>query len=263
MRVRLRDFTMEHDEAGSGRPLLFIHGYPLNRTLWEMQLNGLADAARIIAPDLRGHGVSEAVAGPYSMDILADDCAQLLDALGVTEPAVVCGLSMGGYIAFAFQRRHPDRVGALILAATRAGPDTPEGKAARDEAMAAAREKGVDAIVEATLPRMLSPKTIASRPDIVERTRRMMRATSLEGVLGDLAGLRDRPDSRPGLGAIRRPALVLHGTDDQLIPPSEGEAIQKGIAGARLRLMADAGHLPNLEQPDVFNAAVREFLKTL
>jgi 3-oxoadipate enol-lactonase len=261
MRIRLHDFAMEYDEVGTGRPLLFIHGYPLNRTLWEMQLNGLADAARIVAPDLRGHGASEAVSGPYTMDLLADDCAALLDALGATEPAVVCGLSMGGYVALAFQRRYPDRVAALVLTATRATPDSPEGKKARDGAMATAREQGLDAIVEAMLPKMLSPKTFASRPDLVERARRMMRTTSLEGVLGDLAAMRDRPDSRPGLASILRPALIVHGADDQLIPPAEGDAMHQAIAGSRIRIIPSAGHLPNLEQPDAYNAAVRDFLK--
>jgi len=263
MRVRLRDVGLEVDQAGNGRPLLFIHGYPLNRSLWEMQLNGLGDTARVIAPDLRGHGASDPAPGPYSMDLLAEDCAHVLDALDAAEPAVVCGLSMGGYIAFAFQRLYPERVGALILTATRPAPDSSEGKAARDQAMATAKEKGVDAIVEAMLPKMLSTKTTASRPDIVERVRRMMRTTSLEGILGDLAGLRDRPDSRPGLGDIRCPTLVIHGTDDQIIPPPEAEAMQAAIEGSKIRLIRDAGHLPNLEQPDAFNAAVREFVTAL
>ena len=263
MRVRLRDFAMEYDDAGHGRPLLLIHGYPLNRTLWEMQLNGVSHAARVLAPDLRGHGLSEATPGAYSTDLLAADCAAFLDALGVSEPAVVCGLSMGGYVTFAFQRLYPERVAALVLTATRAAPDSAEGKAARDQAIATARARGVGAIVEAALPRMLSPKTVASRPDVVDRVRRMMEATSLEGVLGDLAGMRDRADSRPGLASIRCPTLIVHGTDDQLIPPSEAEAMEAGIAGSRLRLIASAGHLPNLEQPDAFNATLVEFLETL
>ena len=263
MRIKVRDITMEHEDLGTRTPLLFIHGYPLNRHLWDEQVSELSDIARVLAPDLRGHGGSDAVPGPYSMDLHAEDCRAFLYALRVTQPAVLCGLSMGGYVAFAFYRKYPERVAGLILAATRAGADAPEGKANRDKAMALAREKGVGAIAESMLPKMLAPSAPQAKPELVARVKAMMESTPLQGVLGDLAGLRDRPDSTPTLATIDRPTLILHGADDQLIPASEAEAMRAGIRGSELKVIPGAGHLLNMEQPEVFNDATREFLVAL
>src|SRR5438046_2535852 len=138
MRAQLTDIVLAYDASGSGRPLLLVHGYPLSRKMWDQQLENLPDAARVIAPDLRGHGESDMPAETYTVDRLADDLAALLDELGLAEPVVVGGLSMGGYVALAFYRRHPARVAGLILAATRAGADSEAGKANRDKAMALA-----------------------------------------------------------------------------------------------------------------------------
>jgi pimeloyl-ACP methyl ester carboxylesterase len=263
MRIRLRDFHMDHEDLGTRAPLLFIHGYPLDRSLWAAQVNELSDITRAMAVDLRGHGGSDPTPGPYSMDLFADDLHEFLDALRVTQPAALCGLSMGGYVAFAFYRKYPARVAALILTATRAGADSPEGRANRDQALALAQEKGVSAIAESMLPRMLSPKTYQLRPDLAAHVREMMERTSLEGVLGDLAALRDRPDSTSTLAQIDRPTLILHGADDQLIPPSEAEAMHAAVKGSQLKIIPEAGHLLNLEQPEMFNEAVRGFVWAL
>jgi len=186
MLAHIHDLTMAYTDAGLGTPLLFIHGYPLNRQLWEPQVEELYLEARVLAPDLRGHGESQVIPGRYSMEILADDLNAFLDALHVTQPVVVCGISMGGYVAFAFYRRYAARVAGLILTATRAGADSPEARKGRDQAIATANQKGVAAIAEAMLPKMLSPKTYSNKPELVETARSIMIRTSLEGVLGDL-----------------------------------------------------------------------------
>jgi len=260
MRTHLSDITLAYDEAGSGRPLLLIHGYPLSRKLWAPQLVGLPDAARIIAPDLRGFGESDAPEGPYTVDQLADDCAALLDELGVREPVVVGGLSMGGYIALAFWRRHRARVAGLILAATRAGADSEAGKAGRDAAAATARAKGSEAIIDGMLPKMLAPSAYAARPEVVAQARRVMDGAPVPGIVGALMAMKHRPDSTALLAEIDRPVLVIHGADDVLIPPSEAEAMFAALPQARLILVPEAGHLLNLEQPASFNAEVRNFL---
>lgn len=263
MSVKINGINIAVADRGVGFPLLFIHGYPLNRRIWEPQLDALAGMARLIAPDLRGHGESDAVVGPYSMDLLADDCHAILEATGVAGPVVLCGLSMGGYVAFAFHRKYPERVAGLILAATRSGEDSPEGKANRDKAADLARRSGPSAITESMLPKMLSPKTYVQRPELVQRVGEIMQQTSLEGILGDLMGMKSRQDSTPTLSLVEKPTLILHGSDDQLIPPGEAVAMQKAISGARLQLLPDAGHLLNMEQPQQFNQAVREFLQEL
>ncbi len=259
----INDVSMAYEDRGSGPPLLFIHGYPLSRALWEGQVNGLSDAARVLAPDLRGHGDSQTTSGTYSMELLADDCLRFLDVLHVSQPVVVCGLSMGGYVTFAFYRKYKDRVAGLILAATKAGADSLEGQANRDKAAATAREKGVSAIADSMLPKMLAAKTYEAKPDLVATVRRMMETTSLDGVVGDLMGMKERPDSTPLLAEIDKPTLILHGADDQLIPPKEGEAMHAAIKNSRLQLIPGAGHLLNMEQPELFNKAVREFVEAL
>jgi len=260
MNIQIRGINIALEDRGAGLPLLFIHGYPLNRHIWDPQIEVLADAARVIAHDLRGHGDSSASTGPHSMELLADDCQALLEALGVTAPVVLCGLSMGGYVTFAFFRKYPEKVAGLILAATRAGEDSPEGKANRDKAAEMARQGGAGAIAESMLPKMLSPKSYVERPELVQRVSEIMQSTSLNGILGDLVGMKSRPDSTPTLRQIDRPTMILHGSDDQLIPLSEAKVMQKAIPLARLQIIPDAGHLLNMEQPQLFNAVVREFL---
>ncbi|HZD56668.1 MAG TPA: alpha/beta fold hydrolase [Anaerolineales bacterium] len=263
MLARVNNFSMAYDDQGGGRPLLLIHGFPLNRNLWEPQISDLSAVGRILAPDLRGHGGSEAVSGPYSMDLLAGDCNALLDEIEIEQPAVICGLSMGGYITLAFYRRYPQRVAGLILAATRAGADSAVGKANRDKMASLAKEQGAGAVAAELLPKMLSPRTYAADPELVERVSQILKANSVEGIIGDLMGMKGRPDSTVTLQQINVPTLIIHGVDDQLIPLAEAESMHAAIQDSRLHVVAEAGHLLNLEQPDVFNQAVREFLQSI
>lgn len=266
MNIHVNDISIAYDERGSGVPLLLIHGYPLNRKLWEPQLSSLSVNARVIAPDLRGHGDSEPGPVPsqprlaFSMEMLADDCASFLAALGVSRPAVIGGLSMGGYIALAFARKYPQRLAGLILAATRAGADSAEGKANRDTAVALARDSGPSAIAEAMLPKMMSPKTYESNPELVAGVFDMMKTTSVSGIVGDLLGMKERPDSTTYLSEIHKPTLLLYGADDQIIPQAEMESMANAIPSSQLIVIPNAGHLLNMEQPDEFNQAVRTFM---
>ncbi len=258
-----QDFVMAFQDSCDKPALLLIHGFPLSSQMWEPQLEDLADYVRVVAPDLRGHGGSDSVPGPYSITLLADDCADLLGYLNVATPFVVCGLSMGGYIALEFYRRYPEQVAGLILAATRAGADSPEGKANRDKAAETAKSEGVTAVSGGMLPKMLAPQNYESDDELVDYVKEIMSTTSLNGMVGALAAMRDRIDSTPMLGDIDVPVLIIHGADDQLIPLSEAEAMYKAIPNAELVIIPDAGHLPNLEQPDLFNDAVIDFLEEL
>ncbi|MEW5719082.1 MAG: alpha/beta fold hydrolase [Chloroflexota bacterium] len=268
MKLKLHDFEIAYDDTGGDpstalrMPLLFIHGFPLDRTYWAGQTRALGDVARVIAPDLRGFGESRAPAGAVTMDTFADDLRDLLDALGV-QRAVVAGLSMGGYIAFAFYRKYAARVRALILADTRATPDTPEAKKGRDENIALAREKGSAAVAEKMFPKMLAPQTIAERADIANAARALMSRQPVEGVIAALGALRDRPDSTPTLAQIAALTQIIVGAEDTLTPPKDSEQMRDGVRGARLAVIPNAGHLSNLEQPDAFNQVVREFLQSL
>jgi 3-oxoadipate enol-lactonase len=260
MIINLQDTQLYVEESGQGNPLLLIHGYPFNHEMWHPQIEAFSTSARIIAPDLRGHGGSPPSNGPSTMDLLADDCAKVLETLGVDEPVTVCGLSMGGYVAFALYRRYPSLVAGLILAATRAKADSPEIKVKRDESAALAEENGVQAVTANMLPIIMSPKTYSTNPELVDRVEQIMVQTSLQGMVSALMGMKVRPDSTPMLDAISVPTLIIHGSDDQIIPLSEAEAMHASIKDSQFEIIADAGHLPNLEQAELFNQSVKRFL---
>ena len=256
MQARLNDMTMAYEERGQvDRPvLLLVHGFPLDSRMWSAQLDGLASEARVIAPDLRGHGRSDAPPGPYSVDRHADDLAALLDILGVGR-AVVAGLSMGGYVAFALWRRHGPRVAGLALLDTRAEPDTPPGRANRDAGMALVRERGAAAIADDMLPKILAPASLRDAA-LAARVHAMMADQSPLGIIGALAALRDRPDSVPTLATIAVPTMIAAGEEDRLTPPDDARRMAARIPGAHVAIIPGAGHLSPLENPGAVNAAL-------
>ena len=263
MRIKLQDTSLFVEDLGSGVPLLLIHGFPLNREMWRPQIETLSATARVIALDLRGHGQSPSTEGPYSMDLLADDCAGVLEVLKVDHPVVVCGLSMGGYVSYAFYRRHSEKVAGLILAATRAGADSEEAKINRDKAAQLTEENGTQSVIDNMLPIIMAPKTYLERPELVTRVGNIMSQTSTSSMVSALLGMKSRPDSTPTLGQINVPTLIIHGADDQIIPLSDSEAMHTAIPDSQLEVIPDAGHLPNLEQAQLFNRAVESFLSAL
>lgn len=259
MQTMVNGQTLSYSAAGNGVPLVLIHGYPLSARMWLPQRSGLADAAQMLAPDLWGFGESTPVA-KATIGSFADEVRALMDERGI-DRAVICGLSMGGYITFEFCDRYPDRVAGVILANTKSTPDTPEGKAGRDKSAELARTQGVEAIIAAMLPKLLAPANYAQNPALVAEVGEIMRQSTVPGIVSALGAMRDRPDYTPLLPRITRPALVIGGTDDQLFPRAEFERMANGLPDVRLVLLPQAGHLSNLEQPDLFNDAVKQFLK--
>ena len=248
-RVSVHGLELSLDDRGSGPELLFVHGYPLDGSLWRHQA-GAFPGWRTLIPDLRGFGRSDAPDLGYSMATYADDLAAMLDTLGVDD-VVLAGLSMGGYVAFEFLRRHRPRVRALALVDTRATADSAAGRKGREIALAGAREGGAPLIAEKMLPKLLAK---SAPHELAEQVRAMMAAAPVPGLLGALAAMRDRPDSTdllPGLKGL--PTLVVVGAEDVLTPPREAEGMAKAIPGAKLAIIPNAGHLPPLEQPEAFN----------
>ena len=261
-RITVNGVGLAVEVRGDGPAVLFIHGYPHDRRIWSHAMESL-DGFRRIAPDLRGMGQSDAPDLGYSMETYAGDLAALLDTLGVDE-VVLCGLSMGGYIAFEFLRRWRRRVRGLILMDTRAEADTPDGKKARDAAAMKARESGAEAVADELLPRMVSPTTLSDSPETVERVRVMLAATPVAGMIGALGALRDRGDSRdllPSLAGL--PTLVLVGEDDALTPAPQAREMAEAIPGSRFTVITGAGHLPPMERPSATTEIVAEFLRAL
>lgn len=259
--VAIEGLSLAVDVLGEGGPILFIHGFPLDRTIWRPMAATLTGWRRI-APDLRGFGRSAAPEGTGSMATWADDLAALLDALGA-EQAVVCGHSMGGYVAFEMLRRHPERVRALVLVNTRAAPDDDKARAARNAMMTRVRRDGAGAVVEDLLPRLVAPATRKTQPHVVEQVRRVITAGHGEGLAQALEAMRDRPDSRSLLETIVVPTLVIAGRDDQIVPAAESRAMAAAIPDAHLAMVPDAGHLAPLEQPVNTSRIVGEFLDAL
>ena len=263
MYATVNGIRMAYRDRGRGHEttLLLIHGFPLDSRLWDAQIAGLSAGVRVIAPDLRGSGKSDVPPGPYSVDRYAGDLVGLLDALAIRS-AVVAGLSMGGYIAFALWRRHPERVQALVLADTRAEPDSPQARANRDASAVRVREIGPAAFAEEMLPRIMAPSNLED-PRIRGRALRMMTAQPADGLVGALGALRDRPESRDLLPGITVPALVIVGREDSLTTPADARAMAGAIPAAWIAEVPHAGHLSPLENPRAFNAALRAFLGEL
>ncbi|HKS07869.1 MAG TPA: alpha/beta hydrolase [Gemmatimonadaceae bacterium] len=252
--------ALAYDDVGSGLPVVFLHGFPHDRSLWSSQLGAAALPTRCIAPDLRGFGESEGSA--TTIDDYASDVIALMSALGIVK-AVVVGLSMGGYVAMAMWRRNPRMVRALVLVDTKATADTDEGRAKRTEQIAFAKARGSAALADALMPGMVGKATRAMRPDLTERIHGMLARASTNGVVGALTAMRDRPDSTPTLATITVPALIIVGDEDVLTPVSDARAMNAGIAGSRLEIVNGAGHLSNVERPAAFNHLLSEFLASL
>ena len=260
--ARIDDIQMAYTDSGIGRPIVLIHGYPFNRSLWNEQVAALSTSYRVIVPDLRGFGESDASGEAATMNRMAQDVAQLMNHLGVTR-ATIAGLSMGGYVALAFYKQFPSRVRALILADTRAQADTEEAKQTRAQHAEKALTEGMAGIADAMLPKLLTPETVSKRPEVVKRVRDMMLKTKPEGAAAALRGMAVREDLTELLPTIASPTLILVGAEDAITPVADSEKMHHAIAGSRLVVLENAGHVSNLERTEQFNQALQDFLKEL
>ena len=260
---KVRGVNLNVAESGAGLPVLLVHGFPLDHTMWQPQLEALAGDAHVLAPDLRGFGASDAGGETVSMEDFADDLAALLDAREIQEPVVFCGLSMGGYIAWQFFLRHRERLRALILCDTRAAADTPVAATAR---MANARRiltEGMGFLVEGMLDKLFAAETRQRRPEVVAAVRRVTLAAPPQGAAAALRGMAARPDVSARLPQMDLPALVVCGREDAFSTVAEMRDMARLLPQARFVEVAGAGHMSPLEQPQAVNEAIREFLAGL
>ena len=251
---------LAYEERGSGPVLLFIHGFPFDRTMWVAQLAGLAKIRTAVAVDLRGHGLSDVMSGgDFSMDLFADDVAKTLDAIGADKADIV-GLSMGGYVLFSFWRRHPERVRSLIFIDTKAEADSDEAKAGREKTAETAASQGMQPIYET-----LASKVVGSSPsvEVQDKLKEMMLGTAPEVAAADALAMRDRADSTADLPNITVPVLWLHGEEDALMPIEGARASAAKVPGAKFVSIPKGGHVSPMENPEAVDAAIQEFLKSL
>ena len=252
-----------HRDAGSGPPVVLLHAFPLSSAMWLAQREALADAYRVITPDLRGFGGSPLGDDEPSLDAAADDVARLLDDKNL-DRVVLGGLSMGGYVTMAFLRRHPDRVSAVVLADTKAGADPPAARDNRERIAAlVTAEPESTVLVDDVLPTLFGKTSEKSRPMVVGRLKAFVQAAPPAAVAWAQRAMAARPDSFDTLGAVAVPALVVVGEEDGLAPVAEAEAMTAAMPDARLEVLAGAGHVSAVEVPDDFNSVVRDFLDRL
>lgn len=263
MHAFINGITVAYDDNGSGPAVLLIHGFPLSRRMWRPQTRALTEAGfRVITPDLRGFGESDAPEGPYSMELFADDMIELLDHLGIGE-AVVGGMSMGGYVLFNLLERYPARIRGACFITTRANADDEAGKERR---LLLAREVmrfGPQVVAESFEKLLFAEETLKERPKLVAEVYGWMTGNDSRGIAGGLLAMRERKEYTPLLPGFTAPSLAIGAEGDKAAPPETARIIAAGIPGCRLAIIPEAGHMANLENPGAFNAALLEFLRGL
>jgi 3-oxoadipate enol-lactonase len=265
--ARLSTAELAYVQRGTGVPVLLVHGFPLDHTMWDSQIEALAPSCRVIAPDLRGFGQSPLGdidhARGLSMERYADDLAELLDFLSVREPVVLVGFSMGGYVAWQFLRKHRAHVRALVLCDTRAVADTDEGRAGRLKMAENVAEWGSGRVAEMMGPKLFAQETFEQQPEIVAAVRHVVERTLPAGIAAAQRGMAARPDVTSLLPTIDVPTLVIVGEQDAISPPAEMKSIADRIPGAKFVKVADAGHMTTMENPEDFNDALVKFVEAI
>ncbi len=261
--VNIGEIDLQVFVAGAGTPLLFVHGFPLDHTMWRGQMAQFSLTHRVIAPDLRGFGQSGVTPGTVTMAQFADDLATLLDRLGVTGPVCFCGLSMGGAIGWQFIQRHRSRVRSLVICDARALPDTPEGRQTRYTLAERVLAEGPE-FVAATMPeRLFSKRTRAEKPEIVADVQGVIRRTAPDGIAAGARGLGERPDMTGFLPQVDVPTLLIVGDEDVISTVDEMRSMAAAIPGAEFVSVPGAGHMAPLEDPWTVNAAMARFLQRI
>ena len=253
---------LSYTEQGSGLPLIFVHGFPFDLFSWQPQIDALKLNYRVIAYDHRGYGQSEEGIEDFSMELFADDLISLMDNLEIPE-AVVCGLSMGGYVVLNAVQRYPTRFKGIILCDTQCVADTTEARDKRFKAIELIRGGGKEKYAEELIKKLFYHETISSGKEVVNDVRNMILNTDAEVMARTLKALALRKETCSGLSELDVPALIICGREDQITPVVQHDRMQLAINGAELKIIDRAGHLSNLEEPEVFNNLVSEFLEGL
>lgn len=254
---------LAYEAAGDGPAVVLIHGFPLQRRMWQPQLEGLSAAGyRVIAPDLPGFGASAPLPGGATMRGYAEALIDLMDSLSVGR-AVIGGMSMGGYVLLELLENHPQRASAALFLLTKASADDAAGKARRTELARAAEEGRLSVVADNFAGLLFAPGTPEEKPQLVNQVRDWMQGASPVGVRDGLLAMRDRNDFSGALARFTLPALVIGAALDLAIPADHSRALVAGLPNARLEMVPGAGHMANLEESDQFNRLLLEFLRDL
>ncbi len=264
MKAVINGLTINYEVAGptDRMPIVFIHGFPFSHAMWRPQVETFSSDFQIVTYDVRGHGESDVGDGQYLIEFFVDDFFGLLDHLMISR-AIVCGLSMGGYIALRAIERSPERFAGLVLADMRSDADTNEGKLKRAASIKTVRTQGVRVFTEAFLKAVFAPDSFKHKPELIEFIRQMIEKTSPTGIIGTLIALAGRADTTSFLPSINVPTLILVGEHDTLTPASAAQAMKEKIPNAELATIRNAAHMSNLENHEAFNQALSKFLSRL
>lgn len=247
-------------DEGIGPVLLFVHGFPLNHTMWRAQIDEFSRTHRVVAPDLRGFGGTDGALYAVSMEQFADDLASLLDVLAVEGPVIFCGLSMGGYIGWQFAQRHPKRLAKLVACDTRAASDSPEAAANRLKMADIVLKEGPEPVAWAMMPKLFAQCTSEHCPAIIYGVRQMVMTSNPVAIAAAHRGMAVRPDVTDWLPTLRNPTLVICGEHDAISPAVEMKAFAELIPQSEFVMIPNAGHMAPMEQPELVNAALRRFI---
>lgn len=250
--------------GGQGAPpIVFVHGFPLDHSMWRHQLAQFESTHRVVAPDLAGFGQTPLGRENVSIIEFADELAQLLDALSIYESIVLCGLSMGGCVALQFAIRHGERLAGLILCDARAAADTSETQKIRRDVAARAISDGPDFLIDTIAARLISKESLETQPSVHEELANVIRKSPRDGVANGSLALGSREDVTDRLGDINVPTLVIVGEHDVISPPAEMRTIASNMPSATFVEVKGAGHMAPLESPMVVNAAIEHFLASI
>jgi 3-oxoadipate enol-lactonase len=263
-RAALSNVELAYVDRGRGPTVLLVHGFPLDHSMWEAQIEALAESCRVIAPDLRGFGQSSLGDDDpdigVSMERYADDLVELLRVLAIDEPIVLVGFSMGGYIAWQFARKYAHQLRALVQCDTKAAADTEEARDGRLKMAEHIYQWGATRVAETLGPKLFAKSTFELKPEVVTTVRRVVERTSPAAIAAAQRGMAARADVTELLPGIRVPTLVLVGEEDAISPPTEMRAIAAAMPNAQFVEIPDAGHMTTMENTKAVNAAIASFL---
>jgi 3-oxoadipate enol-lactonase len=261
--IQVNDINVSYltDGTEHAETILFVHGFPLDKSMWLHQLNAFKTDFRVIAPDVRGHGETEEGDKPFSIDLFGDDLICFMDRLQL-EKVILCGLSMGGYIALNAVSRFPERFSSLVLTDTSCRADTPVAREKRMQTIIAIEQNGLEKYAEESLNRLFAPESLAYKTDETEAVRQMILNTPITSIFNTLKALASREESCSKLSEINIPSLIITGQSDIITPPEIAEFMHQQLPYSRLHILEDAGHMSNMENPDGFNEQLWMFLST-
>jgi len=259
--LTIDNLVVNYDDEGDEKApaIIFIHGFPFNKSMWDMQVEALKDNYRVIAYDIRGHGNSDAGDEEFSIDLFVNDLLCLMDALEL-DNVILCGLSMGGYVALRAIENYPELFDALILSDTQCAADTPEGKEKRLKAIENIKENGVENYADESIKNLFAAESFITRIKVIAAVKNMIVGTSVESLINTLFALSTREETCIKLDDIKMPVLIMVGSEDKITPLGAARVMHEGIPDSFLKVIAHAGHLANLENPSVFNHHLRKFL---